>query len=122
MGWIYLFIASLFEIAWTFSLKFMDFKKIRAISWTHFFADNTGILSLAPLLGYIVFGLGNVYFYSTAMKQIPTSTAMAVWLGVALVGVKILDITVYKQPIQYAQLFYFLLILIGVIGLRKTSA
>ena len=121
MAWIYLFIASLFEIAWTFSLKFMDFKKIKAIRWAVFFNEGENMRALAPLLGYIVFGLGNIYFFSLAMKQIPASTAMAVWLGVALVGVKLIDIMLFKEPFHYSQLFFFLLILVGIIGLKRSS-
>src|ERR1044072_9537023 len=84
MAWIYLFIASVFEIAWTFSLKFLDFKKIGAIRWTTFFSNRQHLLVLAPLLGYILFGLANVFFFSLSVKQIPTSTALAVWMGVAI--------------------------------------
>lgn len=33
IAWFYLFIASLFEIEWTFSLKLLDFKKIKQANW-----------------------------------------------------------------------------------------
>jgi quaternary ammonium compound-resistance protein SugE len=123
MAWIYLFIASLFEIGWTFSIKFLDFKKVTAIPWLHFFdAPAKNLLVLAPLAGYIVFGLVNIIFFSMAIKQIPASTAMAVWLGVALIGVKLVDIFVFKQPYNGYQFLYFGLILVGVIGLKRDSA
>jgi quaternary ammonium compound-resistance protein SugE len=122
MAWLYLFIASLFEIVWTFSLKFLDFKKIVAIQWLRFFSSKNNIIVLAPLIGYILFGIGNIIFFSMAIKQIPASTAMAIWLGVALVGVKLVDIFVFKQPYNFYQFFYFTLILIGVIGLKRDAA
>jgi len=119
MPWIYLFVAAVFEVAWTFSLKYMNMKKIFAINWFHFFDDKASIITLAPLLGYIVFGLTNIYCFSIAIKSIPTATALAVWMGVALIGVKIVDISIFKQPYHIAQFFYLLLILAGIVGLKS---
>jgi quaternary ammonium compound-resistance protein SugE len=59
MAWIYLFFASLFKIAWTFSLKLMDVKKLTAIKWLHFFYDPSGFIVLLPWIGYLVFGLAD---------------------------------------------------------------
>lgn len=121
MAWLYLFIASLFEIGWTFSIKYLDVKKVLAIPWLHFFATRNNFYTLVPLLGYIFLGIGNIIFFSMALKQIPASTAMAVWLGTALVGVKLVDILVFKQGYNFYQFFYFGLILIGIIGLKRDS-
>lgn len=121
MPWIYLFIAAVFEIAWTFSLKYMDMKKIIAINYLHFFDDSKSTLILLPFIGYIVFGLTNIYCFSVAIKTIPTATALAVWMGMALIGVKIVDITIFKQPYHLSQFFYLLLILVGIAGLKSGS-
>lgn len=119
-GWLSLFTASLFEVAWTFSLKYLDLKKITSLRWLNLFSDKQSFFIIAPLLGYIVFGIGNIIFFSMALKQIPASTAFAVWMAVALAGIKIVDISVLKQPVDAFQLFYFVLIIIGVIGLKRT--
>lgn len=76
---------------------------------------------LAPLLGYIAFGVGNIIFFSLAMRKIPPSTAFAVWLGVAMAFAKVIDITVFKQPFSMTQMLFILLILIGVVGLRASG-
>lgn len=120
MAWIYLIIASLFEICWTYSLKFLNFSRIKAISWMHFFSQKDNALALCPLLGYIVFGLCNIFFFSLAMKQIPAATALAVWMGITLIGVKILDISLFKQPYDLYQFIYMLLIIIGIVGLKRS--
>jgi len=122
MAWIYLFVASLFEIGWTFSIKFMNVKDILAIKWLHFFSTWDNAKTLAPLVGYILFGIANIVFFSMAIKHISAGTAMAVWLGTALIGVKLVDIFVFKQPYNFYQFFYFGLILVGVIGLKMDSA
>lgn len=120
MAWIYLLVASLFEIAWTFSLKFMDVKKMKAIHWTGFFSKKENWVILAPFAGYILFGLANIVFFSMAMKQIPASTALAVWMGVTLIGVKLVDVTVFKESYNGYQLLYMGLILIGIVGLKRS--
>jgi len=121
MAWLYLFIASLFEIGWTFCIKYMDVKKIIAIQWLQFFNSTDGIKILGPLLGYIIFGIANIIFFSIAIKQIPMATAMAVWFGTALLGVTIVDILVFKQPYNLMQFLYFAFILIGVVGLKTNN-
>jgi quaternary ammonium compound-resistance protein SugE len=122
MAWLYLFIASVFEIGWTFSIKYLDVKKVLAIQWLHFFDTRNNFYTLIPLIGYIVLGIGNIIFFSMALKQIPASTAMAVWLGTALIGVKLVDMLVFKQPYNFYQFFYFALILVGIIGLKRDAA
>ncbi|HWB28161.1 MAG TPA: SMR family transporter [Chitinophagaceae bacterium] len=121
MAWLYLFIASIFEIGWTFSIKFLNVKKVLAIKWLHLFSDSTYFHDLLPLLGYIFLGIGNIVFFSMAIKQIPASTAMAVWIGVALIGVKIVDVTVFKQGYSFGELFFFGIILVGLIGLKSVT-
>lgn len=119
MPWIYLFIASIFQIAWTFSLKYMDMKKIFAIKWLYFFDDSSGSLLLLPFVGNTIFGLVNIYCFSMALKFIPTSTALAIWMGISLIGVKLIDIGFFKQPFHITQLIFLLLILAGIIGLKS---
>jgi quaternary ammonium compound-resistance protein SugE len=119
MAWLYLFAASLFEMAWTFSLRFMSVKKLKALHWRGFFNQPGGWTVVWPFLGYIVFGLANVWCISQAMKDIPASTALAVWMGTALVGVKLVEILYMKMPYDGWQFLYIGFILIGVVGLKR---
>jgi quaternary ammonium compound-resistance protein SugE len=108
----------MFEIAWTFSLKFMDVKKLRSLSWRDFFGRRESWLAVAPFAGYVLFGVGNILFFSMAMKQIPAATALAVWMGVTLIGVKVMDVFVFREPYDYVQLLYMALIVAGIVGLK----
>jgi quaternary ammonium compound-resistance protein SugE len=119
MAWVYLFLGALFEIAWTFSLRFLSVKKLKAVHWRGFFSQPSNWAAVGPFVGYIIFGLGNVYFISQAMKDIPAPTALAVWMGTVLIGVKLVDILFYKMPYDFWQFFYIGLILIGIIGLKR---
>ena len=111
MAWLYLFAAAVFEMAWTLSLKFMSVKKLKTLQWRGFF-NHTGSWAIVwPFVGYVVFGLGNVYCISQAMKVIPASTA--------LVGVKLIEIIFLKAPFDGWQFLYIGFIVVGIIGLKR---
>ncbi len=56
---------------------------------------------MSPLAGYLLFGLANVYFFSLAIKQIPTATAFAVWTGVSLVLIKLADSVFFHESVSW---------------------
>ena len=117
-AWLYLFLASCLEVCWIYTLKVLDMKKILQIKPASLFSDVDSWVALLPLIGYIVFGLANVMAISKAMKYIPAATAFAVWMGLALVATKIMDVFYFKQAYNYQQILFTDLILIGVIGLK----
>ena len=89
-----------------------------AINWRSIFSSTEPILTILPVVGYIVFGIANVVLISMAMKGIPASTAFGIWMGLALVGAKIIDVMVYGEPYTYQQILFMCLILVGVVGLK----
>jgi quaternary ammonium compound-resistance protein SugE len=121
MNWLYLFVASLMEICWMYSLKSLDFGRIRSAPWTEALSDVSPWQALVPLLGYVGFGVANVYFFSLATKTIPMAVAFAVWTGTALLGAVLVDTFFFKEPSSGKQLFFMALIVIGVIGLRAAE-
>ena len=119
-SWIFLFVASLFEIGWMFSLKFIHFENLKKISWHTITATPMhDVLIVLPFLGYVFFGIGNIYCFSMAMKGIPTSTAFAVWMAVALAGVKLVEVFFFKEPFKNIDYFYLTLLLVAIVGLKK---
>ncbi len=120
MAWIYLGIAALFEAAWTFSLKYLDFKQIKAIGLSNLFSPQ-GAMTLVPLLGYIIFGIGNIYFFAMALKLVPTAVAMAIWTALTLIFIKFIDIWILHEKLSWAEIGFMLLITIGIIGLKVVS-
>ncbi|GAB3296032.1 DMT family transporter [Hymenobacter humi] len=119
MHWLYLLAASLLEVCWTYSLKALNMQKIRDVEWMQSFAQPAHLTPVLPLVAYIGFGLGNVIFLSLAMRNIPTATAYAAWMALAVIGLKIVDVFVLKQSFSMLHLFYTSLIIIGVIGLKR---
>ncbi len=119
MAWMYLFLAAIFEMAWTISLRFLSVKKLKTVHLRGLFSASGDWMILWPFVGYVVFGLANVYCISVAMKDIPMSTALAVWMGTALVGVKLVEILFLKGTYDVYQFLYIGLIIIGIAGLKR---
>lgn len=121
MHWFYLFIAAILETAWTYSIKFLTFKDVLTLRVHNFYLPDKLLPVVLPFLGYIFFGIGNIYFFSLAMKTIPTATAFAVWTASTLILMKMADSFIFQQTTSWADIFYSVLIIVGIIGL-KTGA
>jgi quaternary ammonium compound-resistance protein SugE len=118
MAWLYLILAATCETAWTFSLKFMKLSDLKTLRFMNFYRWNGGLPLLLPLIGYIVFGLANIYFFSMAIKQVPTAMAFAVWTATTLILIKISELVFFNQRISWAEIFFMMLIMIGILGLK----
>ncbi|WP_420148992.1 DMT family transporter [Spirosoma sp.] len=118
ISWVCLLGAGVCQAAWTYSLKFMRIVDIKALRWHTFYKPDGGLLAIAPWVGYILFGAINSILLAMAMRTIATSTAFAVWMALSLIAIKAVDIFWLKQGWSYAELFFTLLITIGIIGLK----
>jgi quaternary ammonium compound-resistance protein SugE len=119
--WMYLFIAAISEVWWTYSLKYVDVRKILATPVKQYFEEPANTRILAPALGYILFGIGNIFFFSLAMKEIPTAVAFTVWVAISIIGLKLMDVFVFKaSTFNTTDFFFYALIIIGILGLKKT--
>ena len=119
MAWLFLVLAATCETAWTFCLKFMTFSELKTLRFENFYKwHNGGLPVLLPFVGYILFGLANIYLFSMAIKQIPTAMAFAVWTATTLIFLKIAEMVFFHQRISYTEVFFMLLIMVGIMGLR----
>jgi quaternary ammonium compound-resistance protein SugE len=122
MSYFFIFIAALFEVAWMFSLKFMKFNELRVLKWNVVFRPEISFPVIWPFLGYLVFGLGNVYFFALALKKVPASPAFAIWTALSIILLKFAEMLFYKEKIALAEMFFMLLIMAGIVGLKVFSA
>lgn len=118
MAWIYLVLAATCETAWTFCLKFMKFNDLKTLGFTNFYKWPGGLPILLPFVGYVLFGLANIYFFSTAIKHIPTATAFAVWTATTLILLKLVELVFFQQRISWPEVFFMTLIMLGILGLK----
>jgi quaternary ammonium compound-resistance protein SugE len=117
MAWIYIIVAAALEACWMFSLKFLSFEKFNTLTLNNIF-NSTEMKIWLPLAGYIFFGAANTYFFSLAMKNIPTAIAFTVWTAVSLVLIKVVEITIFQEKFSLPEFFFLTLIVIGIIGLK----
>lgn len=120
MAWIYIIIAALFEAAWTYSVKYLKFGDFKLLTWVNFY-NIQGLTILAPITGYLVFGLANAYFFSLAIKQIPTGMAFAAWMGASIIVLKLSDTLFFKEATSWPEILFMLLIMGGIMGLKFVS-
>ena len=103
MSWIYLLIASLFEITWAVGLKYSSgFSK----------PAPSAITVTAMILSYV--------FLSIGVKDLPIGTGYAVWTGIGAVGTALYGILFFDEPRDLIRIFFIFLIVAGIIGLRLT--
>jgi quaternary ammonium compound-resistance protein SugE len=104
MAWLILFIAGIFEVAWAIGLKYSEgFTKL----WPSVFT----VVSVFISMGLLAFSL----------KDLPVGTAYAIWTGIGAVGTAILGIILFGESKELIRIFFILLIVAGIIGLRIFS-
>lgn len=102
MSWIYLLIASLFEVGWPFGFKMAD--------------------SGSSKIGWIIFAviamiLSGVFLY-LAQKEIPIGTAYAVWTGIGAACTFGIGVLYFHDVLNLWRLLGVAFIIIGVILLK----
>lgn len=103
-NWVILFIAGLFEIAWAIGLKYSEgFTKL----WVSLFTVASMIASMV-LLAY-------------SLKGLPVGTAYAIWTGIGAVGTAILGIYLFNESKEFLRIFFLLLIVAGILGLKLVT-
>lgn len=121
-AWLCLLGAGICQTGWIYSLKFIQVADMKALRWTTFYRPDGGLFIIAPWLGYILFGLANSILLGMAMRTISTATAFATWMALSLVFIKLIDVFGLKQEWSYPELFFTLLITIGIIGLKMGTS
>lgn len=109
MGWIFLLLASAFEIGFTYSLKMADGFK----NWKWTIAFVVCYLSSALLLSKAI---------SWGEKPLPLGTAYAIWTGIGAVGTIIIGIVFFKEPASFWRLFFLFTLVASIVGLKIVTA
>lgn len=101
MAWVYILIASVFEICWAVGLKYSEgFTQIKATIFT----------VITMILSYVFLALG--------VKQLPIGTAYAVWTGIGAVGTVIYGMIYFNESKDLLRILFIFLIVVGIIGLK----
>jgi quaternary ammonium compound-resistance protein SugE len=112
LPWFSLVGAALCQTAWTLSLKLLRWSDLTTSQWPS---------AVGPLLGYVGFGVVNTILLAVAMRTLALTTAFAVWTALTLVFIKLVDVIWLQSGWSWAELFFLLLIGIGIIGLKVVA-
>lgn len=105
MPWVILAIAVFTEIVWALSLKWAA----TTASWQ---------ASIVPIsLSFV-----NMALLALAMRGISAGTAYAIWTGLGAVGVIIGGVILFGERVTPLQAGFMVMIVIGVVGTKLTSA
>lgn len=105
MAWALLIVAGLFEIVWAIALKYSD-----------------GFDKLWPTL---VFGVAAYISFSclaNAIKYLPMGTSYAVWTGIGAVGIAIVGMVWFNEPVTLVRIACISLIVVGIAGLKLSAS
>ena len=104
LAWFILIIAGMFETAWAIGMKYSN-----------------GFTLLWPSVITIICSLISFVLLSLSIKVLPVGTAYAVWTGIGAIGTVILGIKLFHEPYDLYRLFFILLIVVGIGGLRLSK-
>jgi quaternary ammonium compound-resistance protein SugE len=104
MAWLVLFIAGLFETGWAIGLKYAD-----------------GFTRFWPTIWTIVALVISLLMLSWAARGLPIGTAYAVWVGIGALGAAVLGIVLFHEPATPGRIFFLVLMLVSIAGLKLTS-
>lgn len=104
MGWVWLLLASTFEVGFTTALRLShNFKNLYAV------------------IGFLVCVVLSLFFLELAERAIPLGTAYAIWTGIGAVGTVAIGIIWFDEPATIVRLLLIAGLIACAIGLKLTS-
>lgn len=104
-AWVLLVIAGCLEVVWAIGLKYTQ-----------------GLTKTIPTIITGVALAASMYLLAKATKDLPIGTAYAIWVGIGALGAAIMGIILFKEPATPMRIFFLILLLTSIIGLKVTSA
>ena len=104
-AWMVLVAAGLLEIGWAIGLKYTE----------GFSKPLPSVLTGAAMVA-------SVYLLARAAETLPIGTAYAVWVGIGALGAALLGIVLFQESASPARLFFLLLLMVAIVGLKLTSS
>lgn len=104
MSWFVLLIAGLLEVCWAIGLKYTQ-----------------GFTKLGPSIFTIITLALSMFLLARASEALPIGTAYGVWVGIGALGAAILGIVLFNEAVTPARVFFIVLLLVSIIGLKLSS-
>lgn len=104
MGWVWLLLASMFEVGFTTALRLShNFKNLYTVG------------------GFLVCVSLSLFFLELAERVIPLGTAYAIWTGIGAVGTVAIGIIWFGEPATIVRMLLIAGLIACAIGLKLTS-
>ena len=104
MPWILLIIAGLFDAGWAIGLKYTQ-----------------GFTRLVPSILTCAGIIASMYLLAVAARTIPIGTAYSVWVGIGTFGAIVLGMMFLGEPVSVGRIFFLILLMVSIIGLKFTA-
>ena len=104
MHWLILIISGLFEAVWATAL-----------------GKSEGLTRLTPTLVFIGGLVLSMVGLAYAMRELPTGTAYAVWVGIGATATVLYAMATGTEPVSLLKVLFLLMIVAGIVGLKVTS-
>ena len=107
MNWIILIIAGIFEVGFATCIG-----KVK---------ETTGNSSILWFAGFLVCLTLSIYLLYKAAQTLPIGTAYAVWTGIGAVGIVLVGIFHFKEPVTFWRIFFLTTLIASIIGLKLVT-
>jgi quaternary ammonium compound-resistance protein SugE len=104
MAWVLVVAAGLLEVVWSVGMKYTE-----------------GFTRLWPSLLTGAGIAGSMLLLAQAARTLPIGTAYGVWVGIGAAGAAIVGMALLGEPLSVARVFFVVLLVVAVVGLKATS-
>lgn len=104
MGWVYLALAGVLEVAFATFLKLSD--GFRRIGYT---------------LAFVCAAAASFWLLTLALPTIPLGTAYAAWTGIGAFGTAVVGMAFFREPATFWRVFFLAVLIGAIVGLRLVS-
>jgi quaternary ammonium compound-resistance protein SugE len=105
MAWMFLLVAGLLEIVWSFTMKLSQ-----------------GFTRGTPTAVTILVMVASFALLSISMKTLPLGTAYTVWTGIGAAGAFVVGVVVLGEPLTIARVLAAALIVAGLTIMKLTTS
>ncbi|WP_131781971.1 DMT family transporter [Legionella gresilensis] len=104
MAWVYLFLAGILEIVWSFMMK-----------------QSVGFTKLIPSVVTIITMVASFILLSISMKTLPLGTAYTIWTGIGAVGAFLIGVIILGEPANASRVIAAAFIIFGLAMMKFSS-
>ena len=83
--------------------------------------ETTGTEMYLWFTGFLIATFISMLLLVKATQNLPIGTAYAVWTGIGAVGTVLVGILVFREPASFWRLFFIVMLISSIIGLKMVS-